>query len=255
MVSKTDRRTLDRGASLRERLPVLVGTMPPAASCMLFVAASLDVDAPLAAWLAPAIPLEAIVVHAGALLGVAVFAWPCTPKGHAVYWPLLAVGASLYVVAAFGAGGSEAALQFVLLALGHLRRCVVGTGRPPHCLADRRAAAHADLRSRRRPAVDRGMAGRALATHRRSGVFRHAGGGRSDRAVSGNSTQRHGTGGVRAIATLRAQQHQPCGAGCGRHRWHRDSTWIDRGRGAVARSSMRCADDTGKIASRRTAME
>ena len=116
-VSKTDRRTLGRGACLRKRFALLAATMPPAASCMLFVAAFLDADAPLAAWLAPAIPHEAIVVHAGALLGVAVFAWPCTPKGHAVYWPLLAVGASLYVVAAFGAGGSQAALQFVLLAL------------------------------------------------------------------------------------------------------------------------------------------
>lgn len=100
-----------------ERLAVLAATAPPAASCLLFIAARLEPDTPLALWLAPAIPIEAIVVHAGALLGVATLAWPRTPKGHALYWSLLGAAALLYIGAALNTGGSATALQFVLLAL------------------------------------------------------------------------------------------------------------------------------------------
>lgn len=100
----------------RERLALIVATALPAATCLLFVAARLDPEAALATWLAPAIAIEAIVVHAGALLGVAVLAWPHTLRGHVVYWPLFVALALLYVFAAFDIGGFATAQQFVLLA-------------------------------------------------------------------------------------------------------------------------------------------
>jgi hypothetical protein len=105
------------GSRRRERLAVIAATSLPAAASLLFIAARLRPEAPLATWLAPAILLEAIVVHAGALLGVALFAWPGTRRGHLLYWPLLAAFAALYMLAAFRVGGGATALQFVLLAL------------------------------------------------------------------------------------------------------------------------------------------
>ena len=105
------------GSRRRERLALLAATALPAASCLLFAAARLDPDTALATWLAPAIPLEAIVVHAGAVLGVAVLTWPGTPKGHVLYWPLLGAAALLYALAASNLGGGATVLQFVLLVL------------------------------------------------------------------------------------------------------------------------------------------
>lgn len=104
------------GPHRRRHLALIAATAPPAAMCLLFVVARLRPAAPLADWLAPAMPLEAIVVHAGALLGIALAAWPATRRGHFVYWPLLAAFAALYVRAALDAGGRAALLQFVLLA-------------------------------------------------------------------------------------------------------------------------------------------
>ena len=74
-------------------------------------------DGPLAAWLAPAVPMQAIVVHAGLLLGIAVFAWPHTVRGHVYYWPAIALLGALYVYAAFARGGLDTLLQFLLLML------------------------------------------------------------------------------------------------------------------------------------------
>lgn len=101
----------------RERLALIAATALPAATGLLFIAARVEPEAALATWLAPAIALEAIVVHAGALLGVAVLAWPHTLRGHVVYWLLLGGLALIYAFAAFDIGGVATAQQFVLLTL------------------------------------------------------------------------------------------------------------------------------------------
>ena len=72
-------------------------------------------DGALAAWLAPAMPLQAIVVHAGLLLGLAVFAWPSTRRGHLAWWPLVVLLATIYIRAALGTGGPGMLVQFLLL--------------------------------------------------------------------------------------------------------------------------------------------
>ena len=101
------------GSRLRERLALIGAIAPPAASCLLFAVARTQSDSPLAAWLAPAFPLEAIVVHAGVVLGIAIFAWPRTWRGHFVYWTLLGALAALYVTAAVDSGATP--VQFLLL--------------------------------------------------------------------------------------------------------------------------------------------
>lgn len=105
------------GTRRRDRFALVGATALPAATCVLFLAARGESAAPLAAWLAPAMPLEAIVVHAGALLGVALLAWPRTWRGHLVYWSVLCALALAYAFAAFEVGGRSTALQFMLLAL------------------------------------------------------------------------------------------------------------------------------------------
>ena len=105
------------GPRRRERLALIAATTPPAATCLLFVAARVEPETALASWLAPALPLEAIVVHAGLVLGIAVLAWPGTLRGHLVYWVLLGACAAIYALAAFEIGGGATALQFALLAL------------------------------------------------------------------------------------------------------------------------------------------
>lgn len=101
----------------RERLALIAATALPAASCLLFVAARIEPETALATWLAPAIAIEAIVVHAGAVLGVAVLGWSHTLRGHVVYWSLLGGLALIYGFAAFDIGGVATAQQFVLLTL------------------------------------------------------------------------------------------------------------------------------------------
>lgn len=98
------------------RLALLAAIAAPAATSLLFVAARVEPQTPLATWLAPAILLEAIVVHAGALLGVAILLWPDTLRGHLIYWTLLGALAFFYAFAAHNVGGGAAALQFVVLA-------------------------------------------------------------------------------------------------------------------------------------------
>jgi hypothetical protein len=100
-----------------ERLAGVGATAPPAATCVLFLVARVEPEATLATWLAPAIALEAIVVHAGVVLGIAMLAWPGTLRGHVVYWTLLGAMAAIYVLAAFDVGGGATTLQFLLLAL------------------------------------------------------------------------------------------------------------------------------------------
>jgi hypothetical protein len=99
---------------LGERLARIAAIVPPAVSCLLFAVARSQPDSPLAVWLAPAFPLEAIVVHAGAVLGIAILAWPRTWRGHLAYWIVLGVLAAFYVKAAIDAGATP--LQFLLLA-------------------------------------------------------------------------------------------------------------------------------------------
>jgi hypothetical protein len=101
----------------RERLARIAGTVPLAATAALFLFASFEPADPLALWLAPSMPLEAIVVHAGVLFGLAVFAWPSTLRGHLYYWTGLGALALLYTWAAFDLGGSATLAQFALLVL------------------------------------------------------------------------------------------------------------------------------------------
>lgn len=100
-----------------ERLALFSSIALPAATCLLFLAARVEPEGALARWLAPVIPLEAIVVHAGALLGIAALAWPGTFRGHVVYWTVFGLLALSYARAAFDVGGGATALQFALLTL------------------------------------------------------------------------------------------------------------------------------------------
>lgn len=108
--------TTQSAAESSARWALLGAMLPPALTCAAFVAGRLMPDSALAVWLFPAIGLEAIVVHAGLLVGIAVFAWPTTRRGHLTYWPLLAAGLSMYGLAALQAGGTSAAVQCALLA-------------------------------------------------------------------------------------------------------------------------------------------
>lgn len=101
----------------REGVARLAATALPAATCLLFIAARIQPDAGVASWLAPVMLLEAIVVHAGALLGVAILAWPRTRRGHVLCWAILGALALLYARAAFDVDGAATALQFALLVL------------------------------------------------------------------------------------------------------------------------------------------
>jgi hypothetical protein len=103
--------------SPRERRARWLAPVLPATAGLLFAIARARPDSGLAAWLSPAILLEAIVVHAGVLLGAALLFWPRTRRGHVAYWLVFGVLGALYLRAAFQLGGTTVAAQFVLLGL------------------------------------------------------------------------------------------------------------------------------------------